>query len=213
MKSFMPLFLNLKDKNIVIFGAGNVALRKAKIFSKFSNVIVISKEFNDEFNDLNVLKIKREITKDIVFNYIKEAFITIPATNDYEINKMIAEIMHSQNKLVNRVDDERENDLIVPSIISMEELRIAISTSGKSPMMSKFLREEIENFITEEHLLMLKLQRKLRDYLKENISSQNKREEILRKIIRDRKIWGMLKEGMSEEAFLLAKEKVNKCIQ
>lgn len=213
MNSFIPLLLNLKDKNVVIFGAGNVALRKAITFSKFSNVIVISKEFKNEFDDLDIKKIKKEITKEIALDYIIDSFIVIPATNDFEINNMIADIAHSQNKIVNRVDDEKKNDIIVPSIISKNDLIIAISTLGKSPMTSKFLREEIEKFLSDEYLLMLNLQTRLRDYLKENIENQREREKILREIIKEKEIWDILREARFEDAYQKALEKVKKCIQ
>ena len=213
MNSFVPLLLNLKNKKVVIFGAGNVALRKATTFSKYSNVIVISKKFKKEFDDLDIQKINKEITKENVLDYILDSFIVIPATNDFKINNTIADIDHSQNIMVNRVDEEKENDVIVPSIISKEDLIIAISTLGKSPMTSKFLREEIEKFITEEYLLMLNLQTKLRDYLKSNIKNQKEREKILSEIIKNKEIWDILKESRFEDAYQNAMEKVRKCIQ
>ena len=213
MNSFVPLLLNLKNKKVVIFGAGNVALRKATTFSKYSNVIVISKKFKKEFDDLDIQKIKKEITKENVLDYIIDSFIVIPATNDLKINNMIADIAHSQKIMVNRVDEEKENDIIVPSIISKEDLIIAISTLGKSPMTSKLLREEIEKFITEEYLLMLNLQTKLRDYLKSNIKNQKEREKILSEIIKNKEIWDILKESRFEDAYQNAMEKVRKCIQ
>lgn len=212
MKSFMPLLLNLENKKIIIFGGGKVGFRKAKIFFKFSNITVISKEFINDFNELNVKKIKKEITKEVISNYIKDAFIVIPATDNYEINEMITEISKMQKKLVNRVDEKIE-DLIVPSIIFKDDLTIAISTSGKSPMLSKFLRKEIENFLSVEHFLMLKLQTKLRDYLKKNINNQKEREKILRDIIKDKEIWGLLKDARFKDAYQLAEMKVNKCFQ
>ena len=53
---YYPVFLNLKDKKVLLFGGGNVALRKAKsLIQCGANMTAISKDFSKKFQDLRLL--------------------------------------------------------------------------------------------------------------------------------------------------------------
>lgn len=61
--SFYPIMLNLKDKKIVIIGAGNIALRKLqKLIEYDGHLTVVSPEIMKEFYNfkgkINIIKDK-----------------------------------------------------------------------------------------------------------------------------------------------------------
>ena len=68
---------------------------------------------------------------------------------------------------MNAVDDPPYCDFIMPGIAQQGDLIVAISTSGTSPAMARKMREEIEEFLTEDYALMLTLAAEVRAELRE----------------------------------------------
>ncbi len=212
MKEFLPLMLNLKGKEVVIFGGGEVGERKAALFCDYSKVTVVSREFTSrleklsEKGKLRLVKVKALVEKEIS-QHLKNAFIAIPATNDAELNETIAKLASKGGILLNRVDDM--GDIIVPSVIERGDIVIGISTFGKSPALSRYIRERIEELITPEFAQMAKLQNELRETLKSQVKDQKKRKEILFNVINDDEVWAALKESY-DKAYMIASKHIGK---
>lgn len=145
-----PINLNLNDVEITIIGGGEVAYRKCKNFIDFGKRIkVISLDFSDKFEGI---KSKIEMIHD-TYNeeYIKSSFIVVAATNNKEINKKIGIYCRENGKLVNVVDDINLSNYTVPSYIKRGDLLISISTGGKSPSLSKKIKDELKEKYDESY--------------------------------------------------------------
>ncbi len=212
MKDFLPLMLNLKGKGVAIFGGGEVGERKALLFCEHAKVTVISREFTQRLNQLSgdgkikLIRVK-DTTENEILQYLKNAFIAIPATNDAVLNEKIAKLASQSGKLVNRVDDL--GDIIVPSVIERGDIVIGISTFGRSPALSKYIRQTIEEVITPEFAYMARHQNELREELKSHVKDQKKRKEILWNIINDVKVWAALGESY-DKAYKIALKHIGK---
>lgn len=186
-----PLILNFENKKVVIFGGGKVGERKAKLFSKVARVTIVSREFTPSIKKMarngTVELIQVDLSREYIEEQVRDAFLVIAATNNSKINKEIEEIAYKYNKLLNKVDDP-ETQVLIPSIVKKGDILIAISTSGQSPAMSKYMRKLIQEQIKLKHERMVKLQSKIRGILKEK-RDQRSREKILRSILKDREIW------------------------
>ncbi|PTD93461.1 hypothetical protein C9439_07825 [archaeon SCG-AAA382B04] len=193
-----PIIVSFENKKVVIFGGGKVGRRKAKFFEDEARVLVISKDFVEGFEELDVDLIEKEIGVDEIDGYIADAFLVVTATDNVELNKEIADRAKRRDVLVNRVGEER-GDVILPSTIQNNFL-IAISTLGKSPGFCKFLRKDLEQYLGKEFDLMVRLQSEIREKLKETIDSQDKRREILWKILEDEEIWDLLGKNFYDKA-------------
>ncbi len=210
MSDFLPLMLDLKEKEIAIFGGGEVGERKASLFCEHARVTIISKEFTSGLNRLydsgkiKLIKVK-DITEKDISSYLKKAFIIIPATNDAILNERIAKIAKDEGKIVNRVDDI--GDIIVPSVIRRGDIVIGISTAGQSPALSKYIRQKIEEVITPEFAQMSRLQNEIRERLKTEVDEQKKRKEILWNIINDEDVWTGFEESY-EKAYIIASKHI-----
>ncbi len=145
-----PINLNLNDVEITIIGGGEVAYRKCKNFIDFGKRIkVISLDFSDKFEGI---KSKIEMIHD-TYNeeYIKFSFIVVAATNNKEINKKVGIYCRENGKLVNVVDDINLSNYTVPSYIKRGDLLISISTGGKSPSLSKKIKDELKEKYDESY--------------------------------------------------------------
>ncbi len=216
MKTFLPLMLDLTEKEVLIFGGGTVGERKASLFSGFADVTVISRDFTPaleklfEERKIKIIKVK-DLTDNDISKYMKNAFIVIPATNDTLTNENIALIAEKNRKLVNRVDDM--GDIIVPSVIRKGDIVVGISTLGKSPALSRYIRQRLEGVITPEFEQMAKLQNEMREMLKSKVKDQKKRSYILWNIINDDDVWDALGESY-QKAYKVAlehTERIGKC--
>ncbi len=187
----VPLFIDLRDRCIVIFGGGHVGERKAKMFCAYGLTKVVSTSFTAELLKMADSGLIDAIVDDLkdVKKYLTGAFIVVPATNNRTLNAFIADQAKAMNILVNQVDGIGE--VIVPSVINKDDIHIGISTMGKSPASARFLRLRIEELI-ENVALMVTLQDKLRTVLKKEIDGQLERRRILKIIINDQKVWAEL---------------------
>jgi len=186
----IPLFVDCSHRRVVIFGGGEVAERKAAFFLPEAQVTVVSRSFRESFNELGVEKVTLDIENaydDNLSEIISGAFLVVAALSDLDQNNRIGGLCKTRGILFNNADGE-QGDVIIPSITKGEHYTIAISTGGKSPGMSRFIREKLDA-VCPGIDAMIALQAELRESLKLSELSQPERSELLRRILQDKKIW------------------------
>jgi precorrin-2 dehydrogenase / sirohydrochlorin ferrochelatase len=190
-----PLFLEMKDKNVLIAGAGEVGMRRARRFLEAeANVTIIAGTVPEELIHLGAnLKPVSEVEE-----WVGWADLVVVATGDPNLNQHIADL--AGDKLLNRADDPHKGNLIVPSYFFIGDVQICIFTNFKSPLMARELRKKIEKVINNEDILQIELQDYTRKILKERINDQKKRKSYLYQILKDEKVGKLLNEGHLEEA-------------
>lgn len=185
----IPLFIDLSAKRVVIFGGGAIAGRKAAFFSHEADVLVVSRSFSKKITALPVKKMKTDVddaSDGDIQDILKGAIICIAALSDQQQNNRIGRICRLMKIMFNNADGE-PGDLIIPSVIKGKHYRIAISTDGKSPAVTRFIREDLE--VRWAHLdSMITLQEQLRKKLKDFEPTQKRRSEILREVLQDQDI-------------------------
>ena len=146
-KSFFPLFINIKNKKVLIIGAGKIAYRKAKTLLKYGAcVLVVTKEIKEEkFKSLKNIDI---ILGEFSENLLENTFMVICATDNKELNEKIYKICDERNILVNNITSKTEMNCRFGSIIDNEEYILGISAKG-NPKRAKEIRENLEIFFHE----------------------------------------------------------------
>lgn len=199
----IPLFHDLSDERVVVFGGGSVAARKVSVFGRDAEVVVVSASFHERFDDLSCRQIRTHIAKPLIESLVAEAFLVIPATDDRALNSRIEDIAREAGCLVNSVDHPGKT--VTPSTIDGSNLTVAISTGGMSPATSKYLRRRLEPEI-ERADAMVELQATLRAELSERDESE--RHETLWSVLEDERVWEALAAGNDERAESLAREQL-----
>lgn len=197
----IPLFHDLTDERVVIFGGGAVAARKAARFGSEATVIVASVTFHDRFEELSAQLVRTEIGDGLVESLSADAFLVIPATDDETLNRRIERIARSQSCLVNPVDHRGKT--VTPSTIEGENVHIAIATGGRSPAVSKYLRQRLEAEVQRADA-MVDLQADLREELGD--LSETDRRDRLWQVLEDDQVWDAIESGELEHAASLARE-------
>ena len=207
----MLVDLNFNGKYVVVVGGGSESYRKTQSFVEAgAKILVVSKAFSlgikklHKMGKLELLQAEVKDAEDFVKSLEPKPDLLVAVTNDHKLNAQLIKHAKSACCMVYSVDKPSASDFILPALAKVGEVRIAVSTTGKSPAMARVLRQRIEKMITEEDLLQIKLQNRLRANLKKRISDQKVRRKILYKTLKNDEVKRFLKEGKFDEALEVA---------
>ncbi|MDV7187825.1 bifunctional precorrin-2 dehydrogenase/sirohydrochlorin ferrochelatase [Lutibacter sp. TH_r2] len=147
-----PIFLKVHQLNVLIVGGGTVALEKLSFLLKSSpnaNVVVVSKEFDDDFLNLAKKYCVSMVKSAYSESALKNKQLVIGATNNKIVNREIYLDAKAENILVNIADTPSLCDFYLGGIVTKGNIKIAISTNGKSPTLAKRLRQFFEEVIPD----------------------------------------------------------------
>lgn len=139
---------------MLIVGGGNVGLEKLSFLLKSSpnaNVEVVAPRFLPELVDLVNKHDSVKLTmKKFKKKMLKKRHMVIACTDDLEVNKRIFELCRERYLICNIADTPELCDYYLGGIVTKGNVKIAISTNGKSPTTAKRLREFFEEIIPED---------------------------------------------------------------
>ena len=148
-----PVFLKTKSLHILIVGGGNVAEEKLHFLTKSSpdaKITMVSPLFREK--TLNLAgNFDVELFKSVYSaDYLTGKHLVIATTDKPEVNMKVYHDCRSMNKLVNVADNPPYCDFYMGGIVTKGNVKIAISTNGKSPTTAKRLRQFFEDVIPED---------------------------------------------------------------
>ena len=205
----MIIDLNLQSKKIIIVGGGNEAQKRINsLLKQECDITIIADSINTQINKLTKTKkikvIKQKIT-DTKFILKLKPNLIITTTNDKKVNQKIINAAKKKGIMVYSSDNPEDSDFSNPAIIDFENMvQVAIFTGGKSPAMSKKIKEKSEKalkkIITKEDIGQIKIQKIARKLSKKIITTQEQRRECLRSIMSDNEIDQLIKDGQMKKA-------------
>lgn len=148
-----PIFLKTHELNTLIVGGGNVGLEKLTFLLKSSpnsKVTMVAKEFLPETIDLALNHHVKLIKAGYHSRHLEEKHIVIAATGDEQVNLQISKEARQRNILVNVADTPGQCDFYMGGIVTKGNVKLAISTNGKSPTTAKRLRQFFEQVIPDD---------------------------------------------------------------
>ena len=149
-KSLYPAFLSLHGKGCAVVGGGSVATRKVRsLLATGANIVVISPQLHNELQALLSQSLIRSILSNYIAEYLDGVQLVFAATNDPEVNCQVAQDAHARGLWVNVADDPALSDFYVPATIYRNDLTVAISTGGSSPAFARYVRELLEQRLSE----------------------------------------------------------------
>ncbi len=165
--AYYPVVLDLSGRRCLVVGGGMVGERKVEgLLAAGGTVTVISPELTPPLRALEeagrITGVAREYRTGDVDGYD----LCMIATDDGAANAEVARDCRKQRVLVNAADDPPHCDFILPSILRRGDLQIAVSTGGRSPALSRKVREELEPLFGEEYAELAALSGEVRDALK-----------------------------------------------
>lgn len=182
-----PVFLKTANLHVLIVGGGNVAEEKLTFLAKSSpdaKVTIVSPMFREATKKLAQQYDAELITDTYHAKYLMGAHMVIATTDVPEVNVQVYNDCRSLDKLVNVADNPPYCDFYMGGIVTKGNVKIAISTNGKSPTTAKRLRQFFEEVIPEDIDQMVKNLNAYRKTLKGDFEEKVvKMNEITQKLV------------------------------
>lgn len=171
MNTLYPIFLKTDTLQFLLIGGGVVALEKLQFLYKSSpNALVTVLAPTIKPNTMAFIKDKKGaiILKRYHKKHLNEKNIVIAATGNSQLNQKIKRDCMRKGILLNVADSPELCDFYLGGIVTKGNLKIAISTHGKSPIMAKRLRQYFEEIVPDETDDLLNNLREYRQTLKKD---------------------------------------------
>jgi precorrin-2 dehydrogenase / sirohydrochlorin ferrochelatase len=183
---YFPIYLNLKDKNILVVGTGHEAEPKVLQFLEAGAQLKLVSETRPAYiNNFYIFKNftfeQRAFTESDLDNIW--LVISTLGNNERSLNEFIFNTATSRNILCNVVDVTELCSFIFPAIVSQGDISIAISTSGTSPALAQNLKKKISDLVGPEYGLLANILGERRKELLEKIPHKKERSELFHRLV------------------------------
>ena len=187
----------------MVIGAGKEAHKRINSLLKHNcKITVISNKINKQMESLlkkKKIEFKKMKVDNTDFLGTEKPYVIITTTNNKKLNEKIILKARKMKILSYSSDNPEKSDFSNPAIIDLQDIvQIAIFTGGKSPAMSKKIKNKIERSIkksvTQEELDQIKVQQIARELAKSKIPAQSQRKLFLKKIMANNEIKQLIKD-------------------
>lgn len=165
-----PVFLKLAHLQVLIVGGGNIGLEKLLAVlnnSPQAGVTLVAPEIKEEILELVKCYPKLELIKRLFEEVdLNDKDLVILATNNRQTNEIIHKQAKQRKILTNVADTPDLCDFYLGSVVAKDELKIAISTNGKSPTAAKRIKEYLQEALPDNIQQLLDNLHTIREKLK-----------------------------------------------
>jgi siroheme synthase-like protein len=191
INQLFPVFLKLEHLHVLIVGGGNIGLEKITAVLKNSpkaRITLVARRILPEIQKFK--KASAQLT------LIERAFevgdldnkdLVIAATGDRAISELIRIESQRRKILINVADTPDLCDFYLGSIVQKGDLKIAISTNGKSPTLAKRLKEVFNEALPHDTQLSIEQLNRFRNQLKGDFADKVKQLNDITAVLIDKK--------------------------
>lgn len=173
----IPIQLLLEGKNVLVVGAGKVALRKSKLLiDKGAIVTVIAPIIHSEFHKVQCRIHEKSFENKDVQGY----YMVIAATNDKKLNDYIYRVCNNKNIWCSTVTNGSSSDFNFLTFKEDDHITIAVGTNGKSPFFGKWLLKKLVHVVDRDILNKFKAHSMLREVVVKNIEEGKEKRRLLK---------------------------------
>jgi len=188
-----PFVLQLKNKRCLVIGGGTIAERKINhLLRESASVTVISPTLTEGLQQRAASFIYRDTAMTEVdvdhdqcqrldVNW-RDFFLVVIATDSFALNQRMASSLNRFVSLINVVDNQELSSFFFPSVVDRGLLKVAVTTSGASPILARKIRVHLSNMIGPEYRDYIEQLAIIRNVLQENEPDSTKRRALLEAI-------------------------------
>ncbi len=185
--NLFPVFLKLENFRVLIVGGGKVGLEKVSAIlsnSPATQIILVALEVSEEIKQFQrthanlIIKQRAFKTEDL-----ENTDLIVVAVNNKETSFAIKQEAVKRNILANVADTPEQCDFYLGSIVQKGNVKIAVSTNGKSPTIAKRIRETLEDSFPTEINESIDNLTKVRKHLSGNFSEKVKQLNVITSVL------------------------------
>jgi len=193
----IPMFIEMNGFRVLVVGGGEEGTKKARRFSEHgAEVRVMSMDFTDQLLEMErsgrVKLIRGDACdRNLLEKLIEESDLVVYTIGDRpDIERAVEEIAKRKRKLLNLATDADRTQVVMPIEERAGDIRIAVTSEGKSTLVVKEAAERVASFLREQRdiMAMLEVMGHLKKYMKERKIPFDKRMEVYRSAFRDEKL-------------------------
>lgn len=142
---YLPIFLDLRDRHVLVVGGGAVATRKVELLLETgARVQVVAPALSAALRTLRDAGRITHSARAFAHEQVHGVSLVIASTNHRSVNAEVAAAARARSVPVNVVDDAALSSFIMPSIVDRSPVIVAIGTRGRSPVLARWVRARIE---------------------------------------------------------------------
>lgn len=188
MNTLFPIFVKAEQLHTLIVGGGYVGLEKATALlgnAPAARVTLVAPEIRAEINELASQHAGLTLIADSYRpDYLTGKDLVIVGTNDKAVNRQVQQDCKEKRILVNVADTPDLCDFYLSSVVKKGDLKIAISTNGKSPTFAKRFREVLEEILPDSLQETLDNLTAIRNKLKGDFQQKMERLNEITKVLK-----------------------------
>jgi uroporphyrin-III C-methyltransferase/precorrin-2 dehydrogenase/sirohydrochlorin ferrochelatase len=147
---YLPLFLDLRGRTVLLVGGGEVAARKAELLLSAGALLrVAAPVLGERLAALLVRHGGTHLAEPFIPAHLQGCALAIAATDDAAVNLAVGAAGRLANVWVNAVDDPAASSCLMPAIIDRSPIVIAIGSGGASPTLVRRVRAQLEALLPE----------------------------------------------------------------
>lgn len=183
-KTYPLLLHNLEQHLCIVVGGGTVATRKVVgLVEAGAKPKVISPELSVTLEGLNRSGTIEHLARDYQWGDLQSAFLAFSCSNDSEVNKLVLDEAKARKIFINHTEDVTQSDFSTPATIRQSSLLLTVSSEGKSPSLTRHIKESLEEIYDKRYSALTDLLAEVREKLKE--LSANERKKLLSELTSD----------------------------
>ena len=195
----LPIFVDLKQRDCLVVGGGDIAARKAGLLLKAqARVTVVAPAISATMQQLVDKKQVTWLESRFDAEQIDSQRLVIAATDDQAVNDAVHAAATVKNILTNVADNPDKCDFILASILDRSPIVVAVSSGGGSPVLARNLRARLETLIPPGYSKLGDLVARYREAVKQKFG----------KVAQRRRFWESVLEGPVADHMLAGREQL-----
>ena len=173
---YLPIWLDVKDKDCLMVGGGEVAARKAEMIIKSgARLIVVAPKLGVNLQRLVDAGEVQHLPRVFHEDDLQGKRLVVAATDIEAVNQVVHAAAQAQNVLINVVDSPAQCDYVNGAVVERENLTIAISSGGGAPVLTRVIKAKLETIIPAAYGSLSALVTSYRDEVKAKLGFKERR--------------------------------------
>lgn len=180
-----PLTFDVRGYPVLVLGGDEEAAEKtARLLEAGAKVTVVSPTLNERLKQLaasaKIIHRGRQFRETDLEGVI---LILNMVRGDLEFSRSLFSRSKERKIPLWSVDQPDASSVTMPAVVSCGHVRVAITTSGMAPVLSGFIKEDLERILDSEFAAFVEWLGRLREQAKANEPDAEKRRALLREAL------------------------------
>jgi uroporphyrin-III C-methyltransferase / precorrin-2 dehydrogenase / sirohydrochlorin ferrochelatase len=140
-----PVFLDLRDRSVLVAGGGEVAVAKLRLLLKTEARLTVFASAPEERVSAWATEGRIDLReREMGASDLAGAALVYGATGEAASDARVGELARAAGVPVNLVDNLEGSDFITPAIVDRDPVTVAIGTEGAAPVLARKIKAEVE---------------------------------------------------------------------